>query len=382
MPFTSYLNETDGSTAPFFGTVLDGHSAIFDLSDPSRLQFCDTVNGDCFSFRADGLHVFPPSGGEIIIAYDAPPPTPSTAKRATVVERVVLPTRTPDREFAAYAGFVDRCKTPLSSLDPVPEFFFDTVPCVNSHVEGQGNVYKGMCKYVTAMEYGCRATAKTIIDKSIGSDSIFKDMDVLGKYLKGSAGVRVIITRLAAWLATLGIESAVAGGALVAVGAEFIFAAVLIAAAMRTFVDLVGSENIAILWCQSGMVQCESCFLNMRSPHDLTVKALGEAFTIASLSEFPELFVAAPEPFTIQGYIANTRRQAGSCSIPDDLFRNGGFEDDGDIVPWPNGRGWWLPEAPTDLVEYSSWDGWQVTTTTDPQAAIIDSGCLKGARCL
>jgi len=382
LPFISYLNETDGSTAPIFSTTIDGHLATFVLSDPSHLQFCDTVRGNCFSFRAGALHVFPSSGGEVIIAYD-PPPTPSTAKRANLVQRVVLPTRTPDREFTAYAGFVDKCQTPLKSLTPLPEFFFDTVPCDNSRVSDGGNTYKGVCKYVTAMEFGCRKTAKAIIDKRIGSDSIFKDMDVLGKYLGGSKGVQLLVTRAAAYLAALGIESAIAAGAIVAAGAEFIFAAILVAAAMRQFVDLVGSENIAILWCQSGMVQCESCFNNMRSPHDLIVNTLGESFTIASITEFPESFVAQPNPFTVKGYTANTRRQqGGSCSIPDNRLRNGGFEDDGDIVLWPNGRGWWLPKAPSDTVEFYSWDGWQVTTSTDPQATIIDSGCFKGSRCL
>lgn len=382
LPFSSYLNETDGSTVSIFSTTIDGHLATFNLLDPSQLQFCDTVNGNCFTLGAGGLHIFPSSGGEVIIAYDAPP-APSTVKRADIVQRVVLPTRTPDPQFTAYAGFVDQCQTPLKSLDPVPEFFFDTVPCDNSRVSDGGNTYKGVCKYVTAMEFNCRKTAKMIIDKSIGSDSVFKDLDVIGKYLGGSKGVQVLVTRAAAYLAALGIESAIAAGAVVAAAAEFIFAAVVVAAVMRQFVDLVGSENIAILWCQSSMVQCESCFQNMRSPHDLIVKALGESFTIASIDKFPESFVAQPSPFTIKGYTANTKRQeGGSCSIPDNRLRNGGFEDDGDIVPWPNGQGWWLPEAPSDRVEFSSWDGWQVTTGTEPQATIIDSGCFKGSRCL
>ncbi len=388
LPFSTFLNETDGSTAPFFSTVLSGRASVFDLSDPSQLRFCDLTNGNCYSLRSDGLHIFPSTGGEAIIAYDAPPPTaPSRVKRtADLVQRAVLPTLKPDRTFTAYAGFVDRCGTALTALDPVPEFAFDTVPCTNSHVAGQGNVYTGVCKYVTAMEFGCRATAKTIIDKSIGSDSIFKDLDVIGKYLGGLAGVQLLIGRLAAFLATLGIESAIAAGATLALGAEFVFAAILLAAAMRQFVDLVGSQNIAILWCESGMIQCEPCFIDMRSPHDVTVKTLGEQFTVATLADFPDSFVAQAEPFTIKSYTAaaGSKRQAGggSCSIPDNLLRNGGFEDDGAVVPWPNGRGWWLPVAPTDPTAFAQWDGWQVTTVTTPQASLIEDGCLKGARCL
>jgi hypothetical protein len=386
LPFSSFLNETDGSTAPFFTTVLEGRATVFDLTDPSRLQFCDLTTGHCYSLRSTGLHIFPSTGGEAIIAYDAPPPTvPSRVKRTPdLVQRVVLPTRTPDRTFIAYAGFVDRCGTALTNLnDPFPEFAYDTVPCTNSHVAGEPNVYQGVCKFVTAMEFGCRATAKTIIDKSIGSDSIFKDLDVIGNYLGGVAGVRVLIGWLAAALAALGIESAVAAGAALAVGAEYVFAAILVAAAMRRFVDFVGSENLAILWCESGMILCEPCFLEMRGPHDVTVKALGEQFTIATITGFPESFVSQTQPFTIKSYTANTKRQdGGSCSIPDNLLRNGGFEDDGAVVPWPNGRGWWLPVAPTDQTAFARWDGWQVTTVTSPQASIIEDGCLKGARCL
>ncbi|KAK3897480.1 hypothetical protein C8A05DRAFT_38971 [Staphylotrichum tortipilum] len=386
LPLSSFVNETDGTTAPFFSTVIAGRAAVFDLSDPSRLQFCDLTNGNCFSLRANGLHIFPSTGGEAIITYDSPPPTaPSRIKRtADLVQRVVLPTRTPDRTFTAFAGFVDRCGTALTTLnDPFPEFAFDTVPCTNSHVAGEANVYQGVCKYVTAMEFGCRDTAKAIIDHSIGSDSIFKDLDVIGKYLGGLAGVQWLIGRLAAFLAALGIETAIAAGATLAVGAEFVFAAILFAAAMRQVVDVVGSQNIAILWCESSMIQCEPCFLSMRGPHDVTVKALGEKFTIATLPDFPESFIARAEPFVIKGYTTNTKRQdGGSCSIPDNLVRNGGFEDDGAVVPWPNGRGWWLPVAPTDPTAFARWDGWQVTTMTNPQASIVETGCLKGARCL
>lgn len=69
--------------------------------------------------------------------------------------------------------------------------------------------------------------------------------------------------------------TALAASVTIAASAEFIFAAVTSAPTLRIFVDFIGSQNLAILFCGSMMLKCDSCAVNMVSPHDVTVEARG-----------------------------------------------------------------------------------------------------------
>jgi len=375
-PFNSFVSPDGTEAPPFFSTVIDNHTIIYDLTDPDTLRFCDHTDGTCYTFGENGLHIYTTAGGDASIKFDFSTfsdDTSSSKRSAPITARddALLSTLKIDTPFDAIAGFVDMCNTELTALNPLPEFFFDGVICdPSSQVDGT-DVYMGACKFVSAAELKCRDIIKSTLD------FLFSSSGLIGKVKKvwDQGQGKLILATLASSLEAY-FGAAVAAAAIRAAAAIAVRALLWYGIAAAVVIQVIGSENLAIVACV-GVMSVLDPFIG-KPAYDVTVTAHGETFTIASLADPPDLgFVNTPAEFKLATYPPAT-----PCGLEGNLIRNGGFEDDGGMAPFPNGLGWWLPVAPTDLVEFSSFTGWQVTTTTNPQSALVTTGCLTGARCL
>lgn len=210
-----------------------------------------------------------------------------------------------------------------------------------------------------------------MIDKVFGSESTARTLKTYADIFGGIKVLQKATTSLASYLMSIGVEACLV--TVLATSIQFILAAISFAATLRmVFVDIFGADNTATVVCASYMALC--CISDMLAPHDVSVQVPGpgaQSFTIATLSKVPSTFVAVPSDFVVTSFKSPT------CNAPGNLLRNGGFEDDSETVPFANGRGWSLPTAPTDPIAYESFDGWQVTTSTNPQSAIRTSDCSK-----